>query len=74
MEKDFHLDCFVCEECNVSLNNGGGGEGQKQKCFPIGDKLLCYDCHLKYIDLDGFTKNILINSTNENVITIDKKK
>lgn len=69
MEKDFHLDCFSCEECDAELS-----DEPKKRCYPLGDKLLCYDCHVKYIDTDVFTKNILINSNNDTSIIVDKKK
>lgn len=69
MEKDFHVECYACEDCQIALS-----DDPQNRCYPIGDRLLCYDCHVKYIDADVFTKNILINSNNDNSITIDKKK
>ncbi len=71
MDQDYHVDCFVCELCGTELS-----DEPKKRCYPIDEKLFCYDCHVKNLDADTFTKNIFINSNNElnNSITIDKKK
>lgn len=68
MEKDFHVGCFRCEECNIELN-----DEPKNRCYPISSKLLCYECYIKQIEIDTFAK-ILIENANENkAITVDKQ-
>lgn len=69
MEKDFHVECFSCEECNVELN-----DEPKSRCYPLGNKLLCYECHIKKIEMDTFAK-ILIENANENsAIAVNDKQ
>ena len=70
MEKDFHVECFSCEECNVGLS-----DEQAQRCYPLGSRLLCYECHIKKVELDTFAK-ILIENASESghAITVDKQK
>lgn len=41
MEKDFHVDCYVCEECEMQLT-----DEPDKRCYPLGDHLLCHSCHL----------------------------
>lgn len=41
MGKDFHLDCFKCEDCSLVLSPGVKGK----ECWPIGTHLLCYRCN-----------------------------
>ncbi|CAH3030346.1 unnamed protein product [Porites evermanni] len=40
MGKDFHIDCFRCEECGLQLSS-------KQQCYPKDQHLLCRKCHVK---------------------------
>lgn len=67
MEQDFHVSCFKCEECHEELN-----DEPKSRCYPLGNKLLCYECHIKKIELDTFAK-ILIENANDKAITVDKQ-
>ena len=69
MEKDFHVECFSCEECSIELN-----DEPKSRCYPLGNRLLCYECHIKKIELDTFAKILIENATSENSVTVDKKK
>merc|ERR1712045_123261 len=41
MEKDFHVDCYVCEDCEMQLT-----DEPDKRCYPLGDHLLCHSCHL----------------------------
>lgn len=41
MEKDFHVDCYVCEVCEVQLT-----DEPDKRCYPLQDHLLCRTCHM----------------------------
>ncbi|XP_076043339.1 uncharacterized protein LOC143026585 [Oratosquilla oratoria] len=41
MDKDFHVDCYVCESCGVQLT-----DEPEQRCYPLEGHLLCRSCHL----------------------------
>ncbi|CAF0817588.1 unnamed protein product [Brachionus calyciflorus] len=56
MEKDFHLECYVCEDCGVQLT-----DEQEKRCYPIGRSLLCYTCHLKRIELTQLDSVLISN-------------
>lgn len=38
MDKDYHIDCYICEDCNVQLTDG--------TCYPLNGHLLCKKCHI----------------------------
>uniref|UniRef100_H3CW89 LIM domain-containing protein 1 n=1 Tax=Tetraodon nigroviridis TaxID=99883 RepID=H3CW89_TETNG len=44
MDKDYHVDCYRCEECRIELNDEEG-----HRCYPLNSHLLCHSCHLKNI-------------------------
>ena len=44
MEKDFHVDCYVCEMCEMQLT-----DEPDKRCYPMGDHLLCKGCHVKQL-------------------------
>lgn len=69
MEKDFHVECFNCEECNVELN-----DEPKSRCYPLNNKLLCYECHIKKIELDTFAKILIENANENNAIAVSDKQ
>ncbi len=41
MDKDFHIDCYMCEECHIQLTDG--------TCYPLNGHLLCQKCHINRI-------------------------
>jgi len=41
MEKDFHVDCYVCEVCDIQLT-----DEPDKRCYPLSDHLLCRGCHI----------------------------
>ncbi|XP_792799.3 uncharacterized protein LOC588004 [Strongylocentrotus purpuratus] len=44
MDKDFHVECYRCHDCNLQLSDDDG-----HRCYPLTDKLLCYNCHIARI-------------------------
>lgn len=42
MEKDFHVDCYVCESCGMQLT-----DEPDKRCYPLNDHLFCRSCHIQ---------------------------
>lgn len=40
-DKEFHIECYRCELCNVQF------DGEKVACYPMDELLYCYHCHVK---------------------------
>jgi len=41
MDRDYHLECFKCEDCSLILQPGVRGK----ECWPVKTHLFCYKCY-----------------------------
>ena len=46
MDKSFHVHCYKCEDCGVSLSSNAENAGG---CFPLDDHILCKSCNIQRI-------------------------
>lgn len=44
MDKDFHVDCYVCEDCGMQLT-----DEPDKRCYPLDGRLMCRSCHIQRI-------------------------
>lgn len=42
MDKDFHVDCYICEECGMQLT-----DEPDKRCYPLDGRLMCKSCHIQ---------------------------
>uniref|UniRef100_A0A182TYD3 LIM zinc-binding domain-containing protein n=1 Tax=Anopheles melas TaxID=34690 RepID=A0A182TYD3_9DIPT len=54
MDKDFHVDCYICEECGMQLTD----ESDK-RCYPFEGRLMCRSCHIQKISIQDRRGRIL---------------
>lgn len=46
MDKSFHVHCYKCQDCGVSLSSNAENVGG---CFPLDDHILCKACNINRI-------------------------
>ncbi|KAK2191372.1 hypothetical protein NP493_53g06016 [Ridgeia piscesae] len=45
MDKSFHVECYRCEDCGMTLSSEVEGRG----CYPLDDHILCKSCNAQRI-------------------------
>ncbi|XP_036813886.1 thyroid receptor-interacting protein 6 isoform X1 [Oncorhynchus mykiss] len=45
LDRNFHVNCYVCEECGLLLSS----EGEERCCYPLDGHILCKGCSAQHI-------------------------
>jgi len=55
MDKDFHIDCYICENCGMQLT-----DEQDKRCYPFEGRLMCRACHIQKLTLQQHSQSRLV--------------
>ncbi|XP_067613984.1 LIM domain-containing protein jub-like [Eurosta solidaginis] len=53
MDEDFHVDCYICEECGMQLT-----DEPDKRCYPLDGRLLCRSCHLQRLAMQQSSPHV----------------
>ncbi|GAB0096753.1 LIM domain-containing protein jub [Sergentomyia squamirostris] len=53
MDKDFHVDCYICEDCGMQLT-----DEHDKRCYPFEGRLMCRACHIQKISMQPHNRVI----------------
>ena len=58
MDKDFHVDCYVCIDCGKQLT-----DEMANRCYPLDGHLLCRSCHIRRLGDDTSIRSNMSSPT-----------
>lgn len=53
-DKDYHIDCYCCEECGLQLT-----DEEPNRSYPLDNHLFCHSCHIRR--LSAMQANMSLN-------------
>ncbi|CAL1533635.1 unnamed protein product, partial [Lymnaea stagnalis] len=62
MDKDFHVDCYHCEDCGLQLTD----EADK-RCYPLDGHLFCHSCHIARLNAQFPNESFYVDPLTYNI-------
>ncbi|KAL5021283.1 hypothetical protein ScPMuIL_000438 [Solemya velum] len=62
MDKDFHVDCYHCEDCGLQLT-----DEPDKRCYPLDRHLFCHSCHIRRLHLQFPDEQFYIDPNTNNI-------